>query len=425
MSNRSARLTESSIVSAQVDAIIANRPILLWCPQLKGFGLRISPPSKRYPTGKSAYIVQKRVAGRGSKETRYTFGDYPMLPLSEARDQALALLSQIRADNSPAQRRKDLFAQRRQEYQASKTNKFSLVYEQYRNKRVSENQKGDTNYFTKEMPYLFDKHVIPYIGNKSLTEIQKDDLRTLLRAIHKLPTRGKIEAMLKPLFKYALKEDIISTNPFDAIEATPKPKSRDRYLSTIELQAYWSATTDTLSTDKPLFGHFYRVLLLTAARLREIAKLEISELQLDKKQIHISAARMKNDSGHIIPLSDFVVAQINAIPRKHKTYVFSYGRRSLSGFSTAKSLQDEAMRPYLAKQNVEFKPWVNHSLRATFATHMAEQGANTDIIDRCLSHISESQEGVKGIYQLYEFLPERRDVMEKWSSFIERLITSN
>jgi integrase len=420
MSQRSLRLTEKDLASAQVDAIISNKPIFLWCSQLRGFGLRISPPSNKYRTGKTSYIVQKRVAGRHSREIRFTFGEYPAISLIDAYNLALKHISHIRSNINPAQNKKSLFAQRRQEYQNYKTQKFAIIFENYRKKRLEENG-ANTNYFEKEMPQLFNKYVIPLVGNKSFTEIQKDDIKTLLRTIEKVPTRGKVEAMLKPLFKYALTEDIIKTNPFDGIQPTPKPKSRDRYLSAVELHAYWSAATDIIETEKPLFGHFYKLLLLSAARLREIAELEISELQLDKRQIHIAPSRMKNDNGHIIPLSDFTIAQINNIPRKHKTFVFSYGRSHLQGFSAAKSLLDDAMKPYLQRQNQESKPWVNHSLRHTFATHMAEQGANTDIIDRCLSHISKQQEGVRGVYQLYEFMPERRAVMQQWSDFVEKL----
>jgi integrase len=414
-------ITKERIAAADLDATISGKAVLLWDNSPKGFFARVGPPNTKFPLGKTTFGVHKRQGGRGSRAIAVMFGTYPEMDISTARDKAISLIAQIRNGENPSQDKNSLFAKRRQEYHAYKNHKFRLILEDYRKKRIAENTKGDTNYFEKEMPYLFDKYVIPHIGNRTFSEIRKDDLKVLLREIPTLPMRGKVEAMLKPIFKYATTEDIINSNPFDGIAPTPKPKSRDRYLSTIEIQALWSAACDTIDTDKPLFGHFYKLLLLSAARLREIAELEISELQLDRAQIHIAARRMKNDHGHIIPLSPFAIAQINAIPRKHKTYVFSYGRSHLSGFSAAKVLIDEGMQPYLKTQNQEFKPWVNHSLRHTFATHMAEQGANTDIIDRCLSHMSRSQEGVRGVYQLYEFIPERRQAMQLWSDLIESL----
>lgn len=425
MSNRKlpTGITKERIAAASLDAIITGKTIRLWDHSPKGFFARVGLPNSKYPTGKTTFGVHKRQGGRGSRAIAVMFGTYPEMDISAARDKATALLAQIRNGENPSQQKKSLFATRKQEYELFKRSKFSIIAEQYRLKRLEENG-ANTNYFEKEMPQLFAKYVFPHVGNKAFSEIEKDDIRTLLRAIPTIPMRGKVEAMLKPLWKYALTEDIIKANPFDGIVPTPKPKSRDRYLSTIEIQALWNVACDTIKTDKPLFGHFYKLLLLSAARLREIAELEISELQLDKKQLHIAPHRMKNDNGHIIPLSDFAIAQINRIPRKHRTYVFSYGRAPLSGFSAAKVLLDDAMTTCLKRQNQELKPWVNHSLRHTFATHMAEQGANTDIIDRCLSHISKSQEGVRGVYQLYEFMPERRQVMQLWSDFVERLTIS-
>jgi hypothetical protein len=38
------------------------------------------------------------------------------------------------------------------------------------------------------------------------------------------------------------------------------------------------------------------------------------------------------------------------------------------------------------------------------------------------NHVSGSFEGVKGIYQRYEFLPERKEAIEKWNNYIEQLI---
>jgi len=418
MSQRSLRLTNSQILSTQLDAIIAQKPIILWCKQLRGFALRISPPNKKYPHGKTSYLVQKHQAGRKSREIRFTFGTYPEIPLVDAYNQAISLLAQIRNNQNPSAERKSVFSQRKQLYLASKTNKFSIVCEQYRKKRLEE-PNSNTNYFNKELPYLFNKHVYPSIGNKSLTEIHKDDLRTLLKAIPTIPMRGKIHAMMLPLFKYALQEDIITTNPFEGIAPTPKPKSRDRYLDKTEISALWKSSLDTIDTDRPMFGYFYQVLLLTALRLREASNLEISELDIPNKQLIIPANRMKMDQAHVVPLTDFTIAQINKIPRKHKIYIFSYGRAPLSGFSAAKSLLDQGMQKYLP---APLKPFVNHSLRATFSSHLGSLGINGDIIDRCLAHAPKSTSGSMKPYQLYEFMPERRYAMNTWSEFVEALI---
>src|SRR5215831_8711076 len=96
-------------------------PVTLWDVELRGFGVRIGPKNAKYPQGKISYLVQKRMGGRGSREIRFAFGEYPSLDLKDARNSALALISDIRAKVDLAAQRKGAFQQRRDEAEASKT----------------------------------------------------------------------------------------------------------------------------------------------------------------------------------------------------------------------------------------------------------------------------------------------------------------
>ena len=68
------------------------------------------------------------------------------------------------------------------------------------------------------------------------------------------------------------------------------------------------------------------------------------------------------------------------------------------------------------------KPFQLRDLRRTFATCCAELGIDHNIADRILNHVSDSQSGVKGIYQRYEYLPERKAAILTWNTHIERLV---
>ena len=75
------------------------------------------------------------------------------------------------------------------------------------------------------------------------------------------------------------------------------------------------------------------------------------------------------------------------------------------------------------------KPWVIHDLRRTFATFLAETekdgglGVAPQVIEMLLNHVSGSKSGVAGIYNRAKHMAERRDVLNRWADFIQRLVT--
>lgn len=413
MSRTNGKLTGQLIAAAKEDAWTATKPIVLWDKELRGFGVRIGVPNDKYTTGKVSFFVQRRTGGRGSREIRCVFDAEDV---SEARDKAITLIAQIRSGSDPNKEKKDLFVQRRTEYLSYKTNKFNIIAENYRLKRINENQRGNTNYFDKEMPQLFKKYVYGQIGNRAFIEITRDDIKMLLKEIPTLPMRGKVEAMLRPLFKYAVQEEIIKLNVFDGIAPTAKPAARERVLNKTELKAFWLATSEIIASPKPLFGYCYRVILLTGARLREISDLEWNELDLDTKQIEISSQRTKNKLPHIIPLNELAIGTLKAILKKNDKYVFSYGKHPINGHSVAKKLLDKKMQFRLGD---ELEPFVIHDTRRVFATTLASIGIEPHVIEKCLGHSEPNK--LHAVYNKFQYLVKRREALQKWGEYLAKI----
>lgn len=158
---------------------------------------------------------------------------------------------------------------------------------------------------------------------------------------------------------------------------------------------------------------FYQLLLLTAQRRDEVASLEWGEIS--SLTWTIPASKAKNGKAHIVHLTKLAREIVSSIPNNGSTYLFTHtGRTPISGFSKAK------------KQLPIFDtPWVIHDLRRTFATQMAELGVLPDVADRVLNHVSGTQSGVKGVYQRYQFIKERREALEKWSEYVLIFKTNN
>lgn len=64
--------------------------------------------------------------------------------------------------------------------------------------------------------------------------------------------------------------------------------------------------------------------------------------------------------------------------------------------------------------------WTIHDLRRTGASGLARLGVPIHITERFLNHVSGSQGGIVGVYQLYEF--ERKKALERWSDYVARVV---
>ena len=188
--------------------------------------------------------------------------------------------------------------------------------------------------------------------------------------------------------------------------------ARDRILTDDELCAVWSAATE----QGGLFAPVFKLLILTGQRRNEVAGMEWRELDLPGMLWKLPRGRVKNDSGHEVPLSDPAIAIIDGVPRvSGRELLFTTtGNTPISGFSKAKLEIDEA-------SGVE--DWTIHDLRRTVASGMARLGVSLPVIEKILNHTSGSFRGVVGIYQRHSYADEKRAALDLWGAHVARLVT--
>jgi hypothetical protein len=56
-------------------------------------------------------------------------------------------------------------------------------------------------------------------------------------------------------------------------------------------------------------------------------------------------------------------------------------------------------------------------LRRTARTHLSALGVHSDIAERALNH---TIKGMEANYNQYQFLPQRKEALDKWADFLER-----
>ena len=154
---------------------------------------------------------------------------------------------------------------------------------------------------------------------------------------------------------------------------------------------------------------------LVFLRPGELRKAEWAEIDLDKAEWRIPAARMKMDALHIVPLSTQAVAilrEIQPLTGAGK-YVFPGAR------TDTRPMSENAVLAALRRMGYTTDEMTGHGFRSMASTLLNEQGFNRDAIERQLAHAE--RDGVRAAYNYAEYLPERKRMMQSWADYLDGL----
>jgi|GEM_PF-4647337 len=103
----SAAMPTASLTKRGVAALPAvSKRTIFYDRDIAGFGLRISPASKRVQVSSSSWLVEYRVGGgRSARKRRIVIGDLTKLDPDQARREAKALLARVQLGADPAAER--------------------------------------------------------------------------------------------------------------------------------------------------------------------------------------------------------------------------------------------------------------------------------------------------------------------------------
>lgn len=240
-------------------------------------------------------------------------------------------------------------------------------------------------------------------------------LKSIGQAGHK-PTAVRLRSYIASFQKWVAQEYDYGLEDWVAgYEPTATKGIRERHLSWDEVSAVLAAA----DKQAPYWRNLVHMLMLSGLRLREAANAEWSEIDWDKAEWKIPAARMKGKKAHSVPLVPEMVAVLEAqrewqkkadperYPDMRRTaYIFtSTGLSPVSGFS-------KALQKLRHLASLE-EPWVYHDFRRTLSTLMVEDlSVDADLVERILAH---SRRGIEGVYNKATRLNDRRHAHQKWA----------
>jgi integrase len=151
----------------------------------------------------------------------------------------------------------------------------------------------------------------------------------------------------------------------------------------------------------------------TFVRPGELRQAEWAEVDLDKAEWKIPAAKMKMRRPHIVPLSiqsKHVLRSIHILTGQER-YVFPSMR------TTERPISENTVNAALRRMGYAKEELTGHGFRSMASTILNEQGWPPDAIERQLAHLD--RDPVRAAYNYAELLDVRRKMMGHWANWLD------
>jgi integrase len=349
------------------------------------------------PSGTKAFQYRYFYAG---KTRRMKLGVYPHMKLAQARVKAGECAGIIHDGGDPGRDRQKVEA-------VADGTVVGLV-----GAFIEEYAKLETRQW-KETERILNRYVVTVIGRKRASMVTPDDIEEVVKKVGRPVMGNRTFAHARKMFNWGMSSRFkLPRNPCIGAVKMKTERSRDRKLSDDEIAAVWQATK---ALGYP-FGPFFQVLLLTGQRRGEVARMEWSEIE--RGVWTIPPEKAKNDTEHKVPLPPECRKILDALPVTDGCpYVFtSNGKSPLSGFSKGKARMDRQIADTRQREGVDgdIEPWKVHDLRRTVAASLARLGVPQEVTEKVLNHLTGKISGVGKVYNVYEYMDERKDALERW-----------
>jgi integrase len=265
-----------------------------------------------------------------------------------------------------------------------------------------------------------ERDIFPWLGASPITSITAQQLLISARRIEE---RGVKETARRALlncsqvFRYAIATGRAERDPVPDLKGALQPAKTTHFATMTDPKAIG----ELLRAIDEYHGSFVTKCALQLAPLvfvrpGELRAAEWAEIDLDAAEWNIKAERMKMRIAHLVPLSKQAVAilrELYPLTGRGK-YVFSSEQTSTRPMSE-NTLNFALRRMGFAKNEMSV-----HGFRAMARTVLDEiLHVRPDYIEHQLAHAVRDPNG--RAYNRTSHLPERREMMQLWADYLDRL----
>ncbi len=231
-----------------------------------------------------------------------------------------------------------------------------------------------------------------FLDGKKLTEVDPLLIRSFLAHLksrgHSKATLSRKLASLRSFFKYLVRENHISSNPFLGVSTPRREKKLPQFLDTTEVTTLLEAPAGEnweTKRDRSILETLYS----SGLRVSELVGLNHGDADLLASLLRI---RGKGKKERIVPIGDKAIQAVRlymdsvptALKKKNDGLQMPLFLNRSGG-----RLTDRSVRRLIVKyaRRVSLKSGISpHTLRHTFATHLLDRGADLRSVQELLGH---------------------------------------
>ena len=361
-----------------------------------------------YPNGSKLWRWKYHFDG---KEKRLSFGKYPDVGLKDARakrDDARKLKGQ---DVDPGARKKADKAARL----AQTTNTFEAVARDWFERMMSDKAESHKG----KVIARLEKDVFPWLGKKPIAEITAPEVLDCLRRIEDRGARDTAHRALQncsAVFHYAVAIGRARGNPVSHLKGVLRPAKPGHFAAVTEpgkvgpllRKMAQACTTFPVKCALRLAPYLF-------CRPAELRTMRWDEVHLDAAEWRYVAS--KTTTPHLVPLASQAVAILRELFRLtgRGEYVFP-GRNDRK-----KPMSEATLNRAMQRAGINTRDeHTGHGFRAMARTILHERlRIKPEVIEHQLAHRVPDALGTA--YNRTRFLDDRRQMMQQWADYLDRL----
>jgi len=388
--------------------------ITIFDDAMPGFGIRFRDG------GAGTYVIQWRCK-KTNKPERLPFNKVAKVDLVEAQTWAKRHFEDISRGGNPAAAKREEAAKAASKETIGKIAPMFIISQEQKGRttdylaavrrslfRVGDD--GQQNAYFMELHQFAPDEVTRRMVAAELDEIAAD---------HGLIAMTRCRAHLHKFWNWAIAKGYVDGgNPVTGTEKF-NPKTRDRQHSEEELRLIWAA-----SNDENDFDVIQKLIMLTGARRSQIGQLKRDEVKRNEQVIRLQGVgRSKNGTTFVLPLPTQAMALITKVwDRRDDETGYLFGEGGEFGFS-GWSKGFAAFKKRLGDTVDDY--WL-HDYRRTFQ-NIGQDKLKIDlhITEACMNHVGGvAKAGAKKHYNFAEYADQKREAMQVWGDYIERIVTA-
>jgi integrase len=349
------------------------------------------------PSGKKYWRLRYWIDG---KEYKHSIGQYPAVGLKEAREIRDEMKASVMRSGQPVSKLVD------------KT--FEAVAQDWLQKKVFPIR---TKNHIRTVTSRLDRLILPYIGQKLMSEISPTDILAIIRMIEArgtYETAHRVLQICSQIFRYGIAIGMAERDIAADLRGALVPVKTAGYPTITDPQEIGALMRAIRGLNgSEIVRSALLVLAYTFVRPGELRTAEWEEVSLEAAEWRIPAEKMKMKRMHIVPLSRQAVSVLASLRpfTSSSRFVFPSAR------SFSRSMSDTTVNAALRRLGYGQEDFTGHGFRSMASTILNENGWPADVIERQLAHVEKN--AVRAAYNHAEYLDQRREMMQWWADWLD------